>query len=276
MTHESPSLEDVREAAKAKLKGICGVYRICDGMDDRLCQWHSYGSPIGIGGIGSGASFASNITALDKIHLKPSLIGPDFQPDTRFDFFGRRLSMPIMGASVSGNTSFGGDDVITEPDFCRSVVLGCKDAGTMGWRGDTFNYSLDNSYGIDAIAEAGGWGVQIVKPREQTAIVAFIKKVEAAGCAAVGIDIDGYGSNAMARHKQPVFRKTAEDLRELVSSTSLPFIVKGVMSVEAAQAAVSAGAITGTPGSPTPACGAFDSTMVTSIFAGACFNRATG
>jgi isopentenyl diphosphate isomerase/L-lactate dehydrogenase-like FMN-dependent dehydrogenase len=242
MTHESPSLEDVREAAKAKLKGICGVYRICDGMDVRLCQGHSYGSPIGIGGIGSGASFASNITALDKIHLKPSLIGPDFQPDTRFDFFGRRLSMPIMGASVSGNTSFGGDDVITEPDFCRSVVLGCKDAGTMGWRGDTFNYSLDNSYGIDAIAEAGGWGVQIVKPREQTAIVAFIKKVEAAGCAAVGIDIDGYGSNAMARHKQPVFRKTAEDLRELVSSTSLPFIVKGVMSVEDAQAAVSAGA----------------------------------
>jgi 4-hydroxymandelate oxidase len=242
MSNESLSLEQVREAAKAKLKGICGVYRICDGQDVRLCQGHSYGSPIGIGGVGSGASFSNNIAALDKIHIKPSLIGPDFQPDSTFSFFGRRLSMPIMAASLSGNTSFGGDAVITEAEFCRSVVTGCKQAGTMGWRGDSFNYSLENPWGIDAIAEAGGWGVQIIKPRDQATIVSFFKKAEAARCVAVGVDVDGYESNAMTHNNKPVFRKTVQDLKDLVSSTSLPVIVKGIMSVEDAEKAVEAGA----------------------------------
>lgn len=242
MTDDLPTLEEVREAAKVRLKGVCGVYRICDGQDTRLCQGHSYGSPIGLGGIGSGASFANNIKALDSMRLKPGLIGGDFAPDTRFSFFGRELSFPIMAASVSGNASFGGDTVITEAEFCQSVVKGCVDAGTMGWRGDSFNYSLENPWGINAIMDARGWGVQIVKPREQAAIIAFFKKAEEAGCAAVGIDIDGYGSNAMARHRQPVFRKSVTDIRDLVSKTSLPFIVKGVMSVEDAEAAVEAGA----------------------------------
>ena len=48
------------------------------------------------------------------------------------------------------------------------------------------------------------------------------------------------------------------------------------LPVAAKIAAVIAGAITGAPGSPTPACGAFESTIVTSIFRGACFKRATG
>ncbi|HUI93516.1 MAG TPA: alpha-hydroxy-acid oxidizing protein [Chitinivibrionales bacterium] len=236
------SLEDVREAAKAKLKGICGVYRICDGQDIRLCQGHSYGSPVGIGGIGSGASFANNIKALDAICLKSSLIGRDFTPDTGFNFFGRSLSMPVMAASVSGNQSFGGDSVITEPDLCRAVVTGCKMAGTLGWRGDSFNYSLENAFGIDAIANEGGWGVQIVKPRHQATVISFFRKAERAGCAAVGVDIDGYGSSAMARHHQPVFRKSMLDLKELVAATALPVIIKGVMSVEDAQNALDAGA----------------------------------
>jgi isopentenyl diphosphate isomerase/L-lactate dehydrogenase-like FMN-dependent dehydrogenase len=242
MSDTTLTLEQVRDAARVKLKGICGVYRTCDGADTRLCQGHGYGSPIGIGGVGSGASFANNIKALEAIRLVSGLIGENVQPDTCFDFFGRKLSMPIMAASVSGVTSFGGDGVITEPDFCRAIVAGCKEAQTIGWRGDSFNYSLENPWGVNAIAEAGGWGVQIVKPRDRETIKAFFKKAEAAHCAAVGIDIDGYGSVAMARNKQPVFRKKIAELAELVSSTSLPVIVKGIMTVADAKDAVRAGA----------------------------------
>jgi isopentenyl diphosphate isomerase/L-lactate dehydrogenase-like FMN-dependent dehydrogenase len=242
MSTDTLTPEAVRERAKVKLQGICAVYRTCDGLDTRLCQGHGYGSPIGIGGIGSGASFAANIKALNAIRLRSSLIGPDFRPDTRFVFFGRELSMPIMAASVSGVASFGGDAVITEPELCRAIVNGCKQAKTLGWRGDSFNYSLDNPFGIDAIKDSGGWGVQIIKPRDQKTIRAFFKKAEAAGCAAIGVDIDGYGSNAMARHNQPVFRKSVEELRELVASTDLPVILKGVMSVDDAKAAAETGA----------------------------------
>ena len=242
MTLEELSLTQVREEAKKKLLGVSGVYKICDGDSMRICQGQSYGRPLGFGGIGSGASFNNNILALKKLKLKMKLIGDLFEADTSYDFFGKELSMPIMGASVSGVNSFGGEKVISEKEFCRSVVLGCKAAGTLGWRGDTYTYSLDKSFGIDAIAEAGGIGVKIVKPREQDTIIEFFKKAEKANSVAVGVDIDGCGSYAMATHNKPVFRKNFDDRRELVSSTKLPVIVKGIMNVEDAISAEDAGA----------------------------------
>ena len=232
MTLEEMTLARVREEAKKKLMGVCGVYKICDGDAMRICQGQSYGRPLGFGGIGSGASFNNNVLALKKLKLKMKTIGDHFEADTTYDFFGKKLSMPIMGASVAGVNSFGGENVISEKEFCRSVVLGCKAAGTLGWRGDTYTYSIENSYGIDAIAEAGGFGVKIVKPREQDRIIEFFKKAEKSGAVAVGVDIDGCGSYAMATHNKPVFKKSYDDLKELVSSTKLPVILKGIMSVE--------------------------------------------
>ncbi|MHA1349874.1 MAG: alpha-hydroxy-acid oxidizing protein [Promethearchaeota archaeon] len=242
MTLEEMTLTKIREEAKKKLMGVCGVYKICDGDAMRICQGQSYGRPLGFGGIGTGASFNNNVLALKKLKLKMKTIGDHFEANTTYHFFGRELSMPIMGASIAGVNSFGGEKVISEKEFCRSVVLGCKAAGTIGWRGDTYTYSLDNSYGIDAIAEAGGLGVKIVKPREQEAIIEFFKKAEKAKSVAVGVDIDGCGSYAMATNNKPVFKKNVDDLKELVSSTKLPVIIKGIMSIEDAVSAKDAGA----------------------------------
>ena len=49
MTSEKLSLTEIREIAREKMKGICGVFRSCDGEFNRLCQGHSYGEPLGIG-----------------------------------------------------------------------------------------------------------------------------------------------------------------------------------------------------------------------------------
>ncbi len=241
-TTEIKTVEDVRNIAREKLKGICGVYKDCDGDTRRLCQGQSYGRALGIGGIGSGASFNNNFLALRKYNLKMKLVEEDFTPDTSYNFFGKDLSMPVMAASVAGVNSFGGDSVITEQEFCRSVVLGCKAAGSLGWRGDTYTYSLEKSYGINAIAEANGFGVKIVKPREQETIIKFFKKAEDIRCIAVGIDTDGCGSYAMNTHNKPVFKKSVEDIKELVSATNLPVIIKGVMCVEDALKAKESGA----------------------------------
>ena len=242
MTTEIKTLKEVRDIARNKLKGICGVYKDCDGDPRRLCQGQSYGRALGIGGIGSGTSFKNNFLALRKYKLKMKLVEEDFTPETSYNFFGKELSMPIMAASVAGVTSFGGDSVISEQEFCRSVVLGCKSAGTMGWRGDTYTYSLENSYGINAIAEADGFGVKIVKPRDQETIIKFFKKAEEVGCVAVGVDVDGACSYAMRTHNKPVFKKSHEDIKELVSSTELPVIIKGIMCPEDALKAAESGA----------------------------------
>ena len=239
---EKKTLEDIRGIARDKMMGICGVYKICDGDSTRLCEGQSYGRPLNFGGIGSGASFYNNVAALKKIYFKMRLISEHFEVDTSYNFFGKKLSMPIMGASIAGVNSFGGDEVITEKEFSRAIVFGCKEAGTVGWRGDTYTYSLENTYGLDAISEVSGWGVKIVKPRDQDSIIKFFEKAEKIGCIAVGIDIDGCGSYAMSSHNQPVFKKSVDDIKELVETTHLPVIIKGIMCVEDGLAAVKAGA----------------------------------
>ncbi|MHA2245132.1 MAG: alpha-hydroxy-acid oxidizing protein [Candidatus Hodarchaeales archaeon] len=242
MSSDVITLSDVRSKAKEKLKGVCMVYKDCDGGPTRFCQGQHYGRPLGFGGIGSGASFHNNWLALSKIKLKMKLVESHFEPGTDFHFFGKNLSMPIMGASVTGVNSFGGEKVITEREFCQTTVRGCIEAGTIAWRGDTYTYSLENTYGLDAIVEANSGGVKIVKPREQSVIMKFFKKAEECNTTAVGVDTDGCGSYMMNKHNKPVFKKNSEDIRELVDSTTLPLIIKGVMCVEDALEAVDAGA----------------------------------
>lgn len=242
MSKEVLTLEDVRARAKEKLKDICMVYKDCDGGPSRFCQGQHYGRPLGIGGIGSGASFHNNWLALRNLRLKTKLVGEHIEPDTTFTFFGKNLSMPIMAASIAGVNSFGGEKVVTEREFCQATVQGCNEAGTIAWRGDTYTYSIDESPGLDAIAQGKNGGVKIVKPREQKEITRFFEKAEKSGVTAVGVDIDGCGSYMMSKHDKKVFKKTQADIRELVKSTSLPVVIKGIMCAEDAVMAAEAGA----------------------------------
>lgn len=233
-------LDEVRDAARARLKGVCAVYKVCDGAPDRLCQGIKYDQLPRMGGAGSGASFRNNFLALERVRLRMRVVGPDVRPVTETEILKRRLSMPVLGASTSGTTaSLGG--AITEAELCEATVQGCKAAGTMSARGDGAD-TQEHNPGLDAIARAGGWGVQVFKPVEQGLLVERVRAAECAGVAAVGVDIDGFGSPAMAKMGFPTFRKTPEELRELVRATRLPFLFKGVMTVEDARSVLESGA----------------------------------
>ena len=217
MTSKVMTLEDVRASAKERLKGVCNVYKDCDGDPSRFCQGQHYGRALGIGGTGSGASFHNNWLALRRISLRMQLVGEHVTPDTSYEFFGKTLTMPIMAAPVSGVDSFGGEGVITERDFCKAVVDGCNAAGTIGWRGDTHSYSVETAYGITAIQEGGQGGVKIVKPREQSEILAFFGKAEQCGVTAVGTDVDGCGSYRMTAFGKNVCRKTPAERVDMIA-----------------------------------------------------------
>jgi 4-hydroxymandelate oxidase len=232
-------LTGVREEARERMKGVCAVYKVCDGHPDRLCQGIKYGKPLGMGGIGKGTTFAANIEALDRLYLKTRLISSHSEPEMRSSFLGHEVAFPIFCTSMSGvNISMGGR--LSELDFARAVVGGCKAAGTIGFVGDGAE-TFEDRPGVQAIREAGGWGVQIFKPREQSVLLCLIQEAQAAGAIAVGVDLDGAGSVAMALKGQPVFRKSLSELKELVQSTSLPFIFKGITSEEDAIAALETG-----------------------------------
>ena len=232
-------LSGAREKALERMKGVCAVYKVCDGRPDRLCQGIKYGKPLGMGGIGKGMTFAANVEALDHLQLKSRLISSHSEPEMKTSFFGHEVAFPIFCTSMSGvKISMGGN--ISELEFAQAVMQGCKAAGTIGFMGDTADTFADRP-GLQAIREADGWGVQIFKPREQAVLLRVIKEAEQAGVIAVGIDLDGAGSVPMALRGQPVFRKSVSELEELVQSTSLPFILKGITSEEDATAALQTG-----------------------------------
>jgi isopentenyl diphosphate isomerase/L-lactate dehydrogenase-like FMN-dependent dehydrogenase len=232
-------LTEARQIAQEKMKGFCGVYKTCDGLPDRLCQGIKYGKAIGMGGIGKGESFAANVKALDRLKLKTRLLTPHVEPNTKARFLGREVAFPIFCSSMSGvKISMGGG--ITELEFARAAIHGAKAAGAIGFIGDGAE-TFEDRPGLQAIKEAEGWGVQMFKPREQKVLFRLIQEAEKIGAIAVGVDVDGAGSVPMAMKGQPVFRKSVNELKELVQSTRLPFIIKGISSEEDAYAALETG-----------------------------------
>lgn len=130
---------------------------------------------------------------------------------------------------------------LSEREFIGAIISGSRQAGSLGFSGDGADPAMYDS-GVEAIAAEGGHGIAIIKPRAQDAVIERIRRAEAAGGRAVGVDIDGAGLVTMALKGQPVGPKSRAELKELVASTSLPFILKGIMTVDEAEAAVEAGA----------------------------------
>ncbi len=233
------SLDQVRDLARKKLKGICAAYPACDGNFDKICQREAYGKPIGLGGVGQGYSFRANVTSLADIQLNMSVLGDHFEPDTSCSFLGIDLEFPVLASSTAGAQKY--NDALDETMFCTSVLRGSKEAGTIGLRGDTWFYTPEDNPSLNAMKACDGYGIPIFKPRAQDVLKQLIEKAEKYGCKAVGIDLDGCGSTIMALHGQPVFKKSVKDIEELVKFTSLPFIAKGIMIPDEAQKCVDAG-----------------------------------
>ncbi|MCX7679703.1 MAG: alpha-hydroxy-acid oxidizing protein [Spirochaetes bacterium] len=228
------SMEAINLSAREKLKKYCYVCKICDGKD---CP---SGVP-GMGGIGSGSSFRSNIEALKKYKITTRVIHSVTMPNTSTTFFGQTLSFPVMAAPITGTvTNMGG--AMDELEYNRAVVKGCIDAGTIAFVGDG---ATPDKYkiGIQALAEHEGMGVPIFKPRtNNNEIIERIKAAEKSHAIAVGIDIDAIVFKTMLMKNQSVGPKSIAALKEIIASTEIPFILKGIMNPRDAVLAVEAGA----------------------------------
>jgi 4-hydroxymandelate oxidase len=226
-------LKTIRQQAKDQLKGICRVCRECNGV---ACA----GEIPGMGGVGTGASFKNNVLALAAFRLNLRTLHEAKNPLHSFNLFGQTLQTPILGAPVTA-TALNTQGAVDDEKWADDVVKGCLDAGTIAMTGDGPE-PVNFQSGIDAITRAGGLGIPIIKPREQENVIQYIRRAEAAGALAVGMDIDGAGLIPMKMKGQPVSPKSKKELSEIISSTSLPFIVKGIMTPDEAEVAAEAGA----------------------------------
>jgi hypothetical protein len=99
-----------------------------------LVDTASYGKPLGLRGIGQGFSYLANFKALLRYRIKTKLIAQHEEPALATTFFGHKISMPVIGAPMSGLSNVSN---ITEEDFAFDILEGCRLAGTIGCTGST-------------------------------------------------------------------------------------------------------------------------------------------
>ncbi len=228
-------LKAVHEQARERLKGICRVCPVCDG---RSCI-------SGVPGMGGSKTerqgFQRNRLALENILLNLRTIHRAINPDTSYDLFGVKLSLPVMVAPMC-ETTYNFLGRIDDYDFIVSQVAGADEAGTMAFTGDSPDPPL-YEMGLKAAREySAGKCIPIIKPRETKEIIRRIKLAEESGAIAVGIDIDAAGFENFPKAGQLVSPLSPSALSFIVENTHLPVILKGIMTAEEAVAAIDCGA----------------------------------
>ncbi len=155
------------------------------------------------------------------------------KPNLRFELFGEVFDSPIMGAALS-HINLCGENGMVE------LAKGMEKANAVMWAG------MGDEIELKQIIETGAKTIKIIKPYEDRQLI--LKKMERAralGALAVGIDIDhafaGNGeSDVILNH--PMKGISMDELKGFVSTAQLPFIVKGVLSVQDAEKSLQAGA----------------------------------
>lgn len=224
--------KEMLKNAKDNLNGSCRVCSNCNGI---VCS----GEVPGMGGKGTGAAFKENYEALNAYKLNMRVIHNAKNPDTSIEIFGKKMDIPVFAAPVSGTTlNMGGK--FTEEEYISWVIGGCLDAGIYPMVGDTAvdSFLITN---LEQLKKFGGEGIAFIKPWSNDNVIKKIKMAEEAGAFAVGMDIDACGLITLALHGKPVMPKTVEEIKEIVKSTKLPFILKGIMTPDEAELAVEAG-----------------------------------
>ena len=154
-------------------------------------------------------------------------------PDTTFTLYGETFASPIMTAALSHLTQ------IAEGGMAEGIARGALDAGCVMW------YGAAEEEEIQMLADTGVRLIEIIKPYTNRDIIyKKIRHAESLGLMAVGIDIDhpfaNDGSPDIVDGEELKALTTAE-LTEIVKSTNLPLITKGVLSLYDADISLQAG-----------------------------------
>jgi hypothetical protein len=226
-------MKDVRKRARELMTGYCKVCPICNG---KACA----GEVPGMGGLGTGSSFMSNVSALAAVRFNMRLIHGAEMPDTSTTLLGRTLSMPVLAAPIGG-VSFNMGGKITEQEYCDAVLGGCVDRGVIGCCGDGVPPFIHES-GFASIQALGGAGIPFIKPWDDNELYEKLDRAVATGADTVGMDIDAAGLVTLRLMGRPVGPKPLDKLKDIISHVPAKFILKGVMTPDDAHRALDAGA----------------------------------
>lgn len=154
------------------------------------------------------------------------------KPSTALELYGKTFATPVMTAALSHlhNTCENG---------MAKMAQGAQAAGAVTWSG------MGAKEELEGMIATGAQVIKIIKPyADRESIRDKIRHAEEHGALAVGIDIDHafdrrHGYDVI--EDMPMYPMTQQEIAQLVKETSLPFVIKGVLSRQDARKCLDAG-----------------------------------
>lgn len=221
----------------ANAKDLMGIYcKACP-----VCNGKACGNQMpGPGAKGSGDGAIRNFQKWQDIRINMDTLTENKPIDTSFELFGKTFKYPFFAGPVGAvNLHYG--EKYDDLAYNKILVAACAKGGIAAFTGDGMfaNVMVDAT---SAIKTAGGIGIPTVKPWNIETIREKMELVKASGSFAVAMDVDAAGLPFLKNMTPPAGSKTVEELKEISQIAGVPFIVKGVMTVNGALKAKEAGA----------------------------------
>ena len=225
--------QEIQAKARDCVGPYCKSCPVCNGL---ACK----NTIPGPGAKGIGTGFIRNYQKWQELCVNMDTICENKPVDTSFDFFGRKVALPVFAAPLGALTLHYGDKY-SDLAYNEILVPACAESGIAAFTGDGTNPTLMQG-AAQVLAKNGGCGVPTIKPWNMETIKEKLDLVKAADPFAIAMDIDGAGLPFLKNMTPPAGSKTVEELQQIVAWAEKPFILKGIMTVAGAQKALEAGA----------------------------------
>ena len=225
--------QEMLQQAKTCMGPYCKACDICNG---RVCK----NQMPGPGAKGVGDTATRNYEKWQEIRVNMDTICENNAVDTSLELFGKTFKYPIFAGPV-GAVKLHYGDKYNDMEYNDILVSACADAGIAAFTGDGTDGNVMIA-ATKAIANCGGDGVPTVKPWDVNTLKEKFALVREANPFAVAMDIDAAGLPFLQNLTPPAGSKTVEELKEIIKEAGVPFIIKGIMTPQAALKAKEAGA----------------------------------
>lgn len=239
-------MEEYRAAARKILNPVCHVCKTCDGI---ACSGHNTNA-LEFGGKGNNGGFLAAVRGLASKAIELDPIHEDYEPDTSCSFFGHSFDLPVFASPIGKLLTHATIDspfFNNNEKYAEALLKGCYRVGGMAWLGDNKQPGYFEGQ-IEAIRELKGVGVPTIKPWwDRAEIMRRIELSKEVGAMAVATDLDAIGlgyqySGAVGEKTGTVCAHSEKELRSIIRDAGVPVLIKGILSVKAAQKARDAGA----------------------------------
>lgn len=221
----------------AMSKGNIGPYcKSCPVCDGRACK----NTIPGPGAKGAGDVAIRNYRKWQEIRINMDTICENKPVSTKTVLFGKEMSVPVFAGPV-GAVQLHYGDKFTDLEYNEILLEGAQKSGIVAFTGDGTDSRVMES-AAKSIKKFTGCGIPTVKPWAMDTVKEKFRLLSDAQCLAVAMDIDAAGLPFLKNANPPAGRKTVQQLKDVISLSPAPFIVKGVMTVTGALKAKRAGA----------------------------------